>query len=472
MDGVLAFASLFLGLVSGLQDIGLLVGDEVAAVELRLDGETIGTLRGEPWTVRHDFGSWPEPHRLVAVATDAEGRELARIEQLINLPRPPAEAQVVLFEDADGARLARLVWDTVEAEEPIAVTAAFDDEPLEARDPTRIALPPYDPRIPHVLRAELEFPSGLVATAQATFGGTYLDRVDTRLTAVPIALGGRSRAVGKGDESLVDQLRRAVTLGGKPAPIVAVDKGPVDLVLVRDQSAHEPLRDLLGREARSLQSERRSLTGRSLAQQLQDLFVPSSSTRIQFTWPYEIDAGEEDTNASARPREAETAPARRVFARSGELSSQAGGLLWLLAQMRRPELPAEGQKLADALAIAGRRAASRDRRRAVLLVLGPEPIDRSVFRPEHVAHYLRSIRVPLFVWVIDPETPAARAWGEVAEVADVSIGPRLRRAFRRLDDALEAQRIAWLEGRHLPAEIEIAGEDVGEVVGELAAPRR
>ncbi len=427
---MLAFASLFLSLISGPQEIELLVGEGVVAVELRLDGQAIGALHAAPWKLRHDFGEWPEPHRLSAIAFDGERRPVAQIEQLVNLPRPEAEAQIVLTRGTDGARVARLAWDTSDGEQPERLLVTLDDVELVAPDPAHIPLPAHDPAVLHLPRAELAFESGLVVTAQATFGGFYFDRVETLLTAVPIALPTRRTPP-------LEELQGAFTAGGEPVRVLAVEKGPVDLLLVRDQSAHAHFQQLLRREMQSLRHNK-TLTGKTTEQRLRQQLTPTSQARLQFVFPFEVDDG--------------GAAGRRLFARSAEIDRSQGGLLWLLAQMQAPALPAERQQLADACAIAGRRAAARDRRRAVVLVLGPTPIERSRWRPEHARHYLRSIRVPLFVWATHPEAPGARGWGEVR---DVSTAARLRSAYSELDALLESQRMVWIEGRQLPPGVAI-----------------
>ena len=68
---MIAFASLFLGLFLGVKPVEMVVGEGVAAVELRLDGRSMGTLRGAPWRRELDFGSELAPRHLEAVATPA-----------------------------------------------------------------------------------------------------------------------------------------------------------------------------------------------------------------------------------------------------------------------------------------------------------------------------------------------------------------------------------------------------------------
>jgi hypothetical protein len=64
--------------------------------------------------------------------------------------------------------------------------------------------------------------------------------------------------------------------------------------------------------------------------------------------------------------------------------------------------------------------------------------------------------VPLVVWSTAPAAPAvAAAWGDAETITSV---PRIESAARRLDALLARQRIAWVEGRHLPQRL-AAGAD-------------
>ena len=75
---MISFATLLLGLLMGPRSVELTVGGPVARVELLLDGASVAVLSSPPWAHDVDFGPRPEPHELVAVALDAEGKELAR----------------------------------------------------------------------------------------------------------------------------------------------------------------------------------------------------------------------------------------------------------------------------------------------------------------------------------------------------------------------------------------------------------
>jgi hypothetical protein len=61
---MISFTSLFLGLVLGAQTIQVAVADGVDRVDLHLDGQIIGSLDTEPWSLEHDFGSELAPESL------------------------------------------------------------------------------------------------------------------------------------------------------------------------------------------------------------------------------------------------------------------------------------------------------------------------------------------------------------------------------------------------------------------------
>src|SRR5262245_7368528 len=93
---MIAFATLFLGLVLGPQRIELAMEGAPAAVQLVLDGREVASLSKPPWMAEIDLGSSLAPHVLDAVARDAQGAVVGSARQWINLPRGAAEAALVL----------------------------------------------------------------------------------------------------------------------------------------------------------------------------------------------------------------------------------------------------------------------------------------------------------------------------------------------------------------------------------------
>ncbi len=189
---MIAFASLFLGLFLGVKPVEVVVGRGVAAVELRLDGRSLGTMDGSPWIRHCDFGSELAPRHLEAVAFGTAGEELGRVSQWLNLPHEPAVMSVVLEPDEPGRpRGARVSWESSAGAEPKSVTASLDGAPLAVSDPRRIALPAVDDAQLHLLHVELEFEDHVTSRVDLTFGGAYADEVSTEITALAI------RAIGK-----------------------------------------------------------------------------------------------------------------------------------------------------------------------------------------------------------------------------------------------------------------------------------
>jgi len=447
-----AFATLFLGLVVGVQPVELVVGEGVARVELVLDGSVVAEVAGPPWRVPCDFGAELSPHQLEAVARDSGGGELGRAVQWINLPRPEAEVTVVLEGGADGrGALARLAWESLGQREPRSVLASFDGRPLPVADPRAVQLPSYDPAQLHFLRVELEFSANLSAVAEVVVGGAHRGQAATELTAVPVLV--ESRRAELEPARMAGWFRAA---GAEPAP-VAVEEGPGEVVVVMDREAQGALWRLAGRWA----------PGASGASIHVDPVAPHATPGLRQVRPSSATALS-SLRHSAPLREGQTLrflwPFSRsqegqrvrydLFARSEDHPPSHGGVLWLLAAAQQPPFSPAEQRLADAVAVAGSSAAARGRRRAVVLFLSEEPADASQLSPAAVRGYLARLGVPLFVWSVgEVAAEVAADWGEVRSVQRQRW---FRDAVDELSGALARQRIVWLEGLHLPHEVALS----------------
>lgn len=459
-----AFASLFLGLVLGVQPIELVVGEGVARVELVLDGEVVGVAEGPPWTIDCDLGETLAPHELVAVARDAEGEELGRARQWINLPRPEAEASVVLEGVEDGEDgVAHVTWGTVVDDRPLAVAASFDGQPLEVADPSRIELPDHDPESLHFLRIEIDFASALTAIAEVVFGGSYRSDTATELTAVPVRVEERGAELPP-----LSEMDGWLRIGDRVATPVAVESGPAEVVVVMDRAAQEELRDMLQRwtsgtvitssqtpiGARRGGSNQRvpnsNLGGTRHSARPENPFRFSmrlgDDQLLRFLWPFSRLQGQQRLRYALFPRSEDHPPAH-------------GGVLWLLAAAQQPPFSLDDQRLADAVAVAGMTSSARGRRRAVVLVLSEDPADASQFSAPAVRAYLRHLRVPLFVWSVgEPSERVREAWGEVTRIDRET---RMRKAVDELAERVGRQRILWIDGLHLPQEIALSRDAAG-----------
>ncbi len=430
MSSAVTFVTLFLGLILGPRPVTVAVGGAVAEVEIRLDGEPLGILDGEPWTLTCDFGLELAPHELVAIGRDRDGRELARTRQLVNLPRPRAEARLALKGGGDGPpKSARLAWETMEGLRPLSIRLTFNDRPLAFDDPADIPLPSYDPQTVHSLTAELTFAGDLEARAVASFGGGMGERVETGLTAVPIvAADARVKTPPAG--RMAGWFRK----GGAELEIFAVEKSPAEILIVVDHRAQQRLWGL-GRQSR--QGTYSDDLGRHRSRPHPGVW---RGDRLRF-----VAVTPEQVSADRPPR--------FLFQVSEDLNRKRAkhqGIPENLFRRAMPQKPGS-QRLADAVATAGLVAAEGNRPRAVVLIVDDHPRDLSQLLPQAVRRYLHKLRVPFRVWSTS-ETASATAWGQAAPVTEKR---QLSAAVKELRDTLDRQHVVWLVGNHLPQEIEI-----------------
>jgi hypothetical protein len=438
---VIAFASLFLGLIVGVQPVAVLVEGPVAAVRFELDGKAVGRVAKEPWTVLVDFGAELTPHELVARALDAAGKEIGVQRQFVNLPRPPAEVEVLLERDVKGRPVAaRYSGQSLIALRPARVDVRFDGRVLPADESNRVTFPDYDGEARHVLSVELEFSSAVRSKTDVVFGGLESGVARSELTAVAVRSASPEKILETGD------LEGALLREARHLPVVAVEQGSAVVCVVRGPSVYQALKSLgAGGRTTSI----RMPNGRRLPQFDRDAsrqaMALEKEDHLRFIWPM--------------PRSGRDASAQ-LFDRSRDFAGSDGGIAWLLTRVEHPDQHPAEVRLADAAAVAGLEAAGSGSRRAVVLVLGDETADRSRHTPASVRRYLETIRVPFAVWSLkSPVTqPLAKDWGAVQ---DVSSAARLEKAVDHLKADLASQRIVWVQGRHLPQEITLSEKAAG-----------
>ncbi len=429
---MIEFVTLFLGLVHGLQSVELSVGPDVASVEIQLDGQTLGTLRGEPWILKCDFGEELAPHELVAIARVDKDQEIERARQLINLPRDRAEARFALEGGEDrGPPSARLIYQALDYDQPEEVHISFDGKELEWTDLEHIELPHHDPENIHFLSADVIFSNNVETHAELAFGGFFGDEVASELTAVMAVpeRGGVPRPA---------KMEGWFRSRGRPLRVVAVEREPpIDLLIIREQSkaTREGLENLtraLGRMRYYERGEKESVEF-------------TRRDRARFVFP------------SAQQRDK---AAVDILPVSLDMSPYSDGTLFhLLTGIFFPEEdePVPEQRLADAVAVAGLVAAAGNNRRAVVLVYSGDMTETSQLTPEAVSGYLRKLRVPLIVWAVSAskKIPLPTAWGNEEDISTVA-GYRV--ACERLRKLLDSQAAIWVEGGHLSAGIELSDQ--------------
>ncbi len=435
---MIAFATLWLGLVTGAVPVELLAGPDVARVELRLDGAPCAAIAAPPWQASCDLGPEIAPHELVAVAFDSAGNQLAEARQWLNLPRDPAELEVALStEPGPPPKLvARLAWAGPGGAAPLAVSATLDDEPLTfTAGWDRLVLPPLSPGAAKLLRVEAMFPGGTKASRELAVGGDLAEQIAQELTGVPVELLGRAE-------------RAALSDGERQLRVVAFEKGRADLVVVVDPAATAALAKLAREGGKQRVSRggiglgpRSSPGAGTMAADARAKVPLPDGARMRLVWP----VAESRRHGELRFDLFPTSPERT--AADGSLLDALG----LAAQLPGSTVP---PRIADAVALAALTAAEPGRRRAVLLVLGEQPLDTSTYDAARVRRFLDRLRVPLVVWSTGPSSPeVVAAWGEAETIASVQ---RLEKAAKHLDQLLGRQRIAWVEGRHLPQRL-VAG---------------
>ncbi len=432
---MVTFVTLFLSLVTGAHPVTVAVGDPVVAVELRLDGKTLGTLRGEPYSLVCDFGPDLSPHELLAIGYDRDGSEVTRQQQWVNLPTARTSLDILLEDAPEGLpRTAKVVWQTIEGHHPTALRVTFDGEPIPLTDPRSIPLPAYDPSEIHVLAAELVFPD-LTHRAAITLGGTYSESVETELTAIPVISLGRKRI----DR---EQIASWFLRGGEALTVAGLEHRPAEVIMIQDPSL---------RTQKKLRWLGQGLAQIRLTKGIGN--VPAGIRQgdwFRFMMP---------TAESS----AETAVPVELFPLGPNLGHLERGLMETILYRYIPGDPGiwdraiANPRLADAVAIAGLAASRAGRPRAVVLLADAESPDSSRFEASQVREYLQKLRVPLQVWSpfrVKKSTP--HPWGP--SVVEASSPYRMFLAMGKLREMLDHQTVVWLEGLHLPHQVRLAPE--------------
>lgn len=441
----ISFLTLFFGLITGSYPVELAVNGPAAAVELTVDDHASARLPGPPWKAKVDFGRDLAPHRIVARALDAEGKELSRAEEWANLPHPLTKVEILLEAVKGGVpRAATIVWTNLQGEKPESMAMTFDGAPLKLDDKGRAELPPHDLKTVHVVNAEIRFSALRTVQRDVAYGGEYGSEISTELTGVPLrVLSGRLPPP--------DKLSGWLIQGGRALAVAAVEEGPAQLFVVRVASLGE-IADRMDSRSRQIKTDR---SFRPLGRDDQIRFVQPTPQRVQ--------------GSGARSD---------LFDISPVYTAHDGGLPFILrsfgmrivdptASTEAPQEP----RIADAVAVAGLEAMTENRRRAVLLLLsGTETRDASRYGAETVRRFLASLRVPLYVWTLNPPAAGslAAAWGAASEVQSSG---GLAAAVAALRRDLDSQRIVMVDGRHLPQTVQLGPPARGvELVSGGAPP--
>jgi hypothetical protein len=398
------FLSLFLGLMAGPHLVELQVARGVHTVRILLENRPVAVLQQPPWRATIDFGSSIVPSELVAIGYDERGNEIVRATQLINVPRPVAEFNITLQNDADGVpKTAQFKWEHLVAAKVVSASLTVDSKPVPL-DKTAIGrLPRLDMKQPHLIAGELKFEDGFITRREIVAGGELTATTDSEMTPVGV------RQTGASPGNLSD----CFTSGGTPIRIGAVENAPALVIFVIDPDpkvapAVSSLKRIEARHRNSLDSGTWMRAIFPLAQRRQST---NNSTAMLFPPSDDVNAGE-------------------------------AGVLWFLTRPYEKFVDdAAPRQFADAVGVAGLNAITRAHRRAVVLVLSPRD-DASAHSPQSIRRYLASIGVPLFVWsATGPHAELRSAWGEIDDISSPS---KLLAAVDPLRAELQSQRVAWV----------------------------
>lgn len=426
-SAVLAFGSLFLGLVRGPNTVELMVGQPITQVEIRLDGREVGTLQQAPWRLEVDLGPELLPHLLEAVGRDETGRRVASVQQRVNLPRPPAEVEVLLRRDSSGAVTgARLKWQMRTWQRPRRIVAELDGAPVQVDPAGEVAWPPASAGSVHLFRVALEFAEGVSASREVAFGADLAEEAGNVLTGMVV----RAR---RGSTPAPAEMGRLIQVRDAPARVVGVEEGPATIVVVADPQAHDAWWQVIWRVASKFRNQ-------------DDILVPGED-RVVAVSPAPIIQGTPGSRVN------------EVFPLTNHERIHADSLLRVFATRPLPLVDATQARLSKAVAVAGVVAAGGNQRRIVLLVLGAAAPASDDLDVASARRFLRALQVPLVVW--SPIKTVARAagnsWGEIADVSSVG---NLYKADHALQRELSHQRVVWIEGDHLPQEVSLAATAV------------
>jgi hypothetical protein len=387
------FLSLFLGLITGVQNVDLQVDASVKSVRIELGGREVARLVKAPWSARVDFGRELVPTDLTAVAYDAGGSEVGRTSQLINLSRPAAEMEIIIKREAGRPVAVDLVGRHRIHKAPTNAKLFLDGTPVSVGRDFHARFPLADWSRPHLVSAEMQFEDGEVAKRDVAIEAGFSGSAGSELAPLLVTTSAL------GDPANLDG---CLSVAGSPLRATAVETGDAFVVMVKDPDARprvlpaiEPRRDT-------------AIAERILWPLPRAINSPGEPTAIAF--PQSVDHDRIQTVA------------------------------WLLKQRLSPA-PArtEPRQFADAVAVAAMSTLERGRRRAVILLLS-KSADQSLYASSTVRRYLEETGVPLFVW--SAEGPlAGSAWGQVD---DISTAAGLDAAITRLDRALLQQRVVWV----------------------------
>jgi hypothetical protein len=319
-------------------------------------------------------------------------------------------------EDADVS----LRWRHLMNLQPEHATITLDDKPLLVDAQLRAKLPKINREKTHILAAEIRFSDGFVARRETVLEAALSASTATQLT--PIGL----RDTGKGHPRSWDGcITRA---DGKPVRMAALEKPSALVIAVRDPYPPSGLPSPLERWL----TEQRKTPNWSIRNTTE--FDRTTGVRIMWAVSQQFS----DNEGTADLFEATS-----EFDAASDYGRSNGNVLFTLFTDYNGKAKEDAaRQFTDAVAVAGIHAVSAAQRRAVIYVIS-DTADASRNSPASVRRYLETLGVPLFIWSpVGPYPTIASVWGPVD---DISTYAKLAAATARVRNALDDQRIGWVD---------------------------
>jgi len=410
----IVFVSLFLGIAAGLQSIDVQTDPAVRSVRMFLSGREVAALTQPPWHAAIDLGRELDPRALEAIGYDEKGNEVGRATQILNLPRGEAEIEIVLQSGPIGPVAADLRWEHVQFKSPRKAVIFFDGKRLKIDTNYHAQFPQVEWSRPHLIAAEMQFGDGVVARREIVVGGAVADTAKSELTPILLTVSSSQQSASFENCLLSD---------GQAVRTAAVEKPTAVVIFVRDPDASEAIH--------ALDPTRQLRSGYFSQSSALRTIALDNGTSMRMLWPI--------PRKYVEPGRQRTA---LLFDSSWDVSGSTLGIPWFVTREYSGRTFDEPRMFADAVAVAGLRAMSESRRRAVVFILSSNR-DSSANDPAAVRRYLDDIGVPLFVWSLSgPRPELADSWGPVDDVSTIA---GLHAASDRLRRTLSAQRIAWVD---------------------------
>lgn len=426
------------GLLIGLFPVIVDLGGSARPAELLLDGQPACTISARAPSCTVDLGPDPVIHLLELVRKDKSGQVVESVKRWVNKPGVEAEVRAAGSCDRKTSLCDFTVtWAHPARLDPATLTVALDGVTVATAVAPTVRVPFPRGSTPQVVTADATFPDGRRATFTQLLAGSYPERAEASLQAIPIIAPD-----GVPDGELVLSLKEAGW------PVRAVELGGFELEFVVEPGAlrSDSSFGLFGQSWPLQGAEQmRIIVANDTITAFQsigaDTRVPAAGGGAR-SWAGPIVVPGVETNVNRRP----------------SVRASSGGN-WLRDVFRAPHsVPAVNRlRTSDAVALAGYDLGGSSKRRAIVLIAGSEREDESTFSPSQARAYLDQNFVPIFVWRAAPRS--APGWPAGSDLK--SFGANVSSVRHELD----RQRIVWLEGRvdprtfhpRLPPGVAVAG---------------